>query len=63
MPDPLGPSNAERPEPQERKADDCNIVPGWDVRICMVCGKQMEGRKCKYVCRSCNTMIDCSDAY
>jgi len=52
----------QRSEPPKRQ-DDCNIVPGWDVRICMVCGKQMEGRKCKYLCRSCGTMIDCSDAY
>ena len=59
MPEPPEPPPAPRP----REKEDCDIVPGWDVRICMVCGKQMEGRKCKYVCRSCNTMIDCSDAY
>jgi hypothetical protein len=41
----------------------CDLVPSYDVRLCMVCGKPMEGRKCKYVCRSCGTMIDCSDAY
>ncbi len=52
---------APRPEPAPRK--DEKIVPDWDVRNCMVCGKPMEGRKCKYICRSCGTMIDCSDAY
>ena len=40
-----------------------SLVPSYDVRNCMVCGKPMEGRKCKYICRSCGTMIDCSDAY
>lgn len=49
----------ERP-PEEPQGD---LVPSYDVRNCMVCGKPMEGRKCKYVCRSCGTMIDCSDAY
>jgi hypothetical protein len=49
------------PAPPARKEE--NIVPSYDVRNCMVCGKPMEGRKCKYICRSCGTMIDCSDAY
>jgi hypothetical protein len=52
----------ERPEPPETK-EECAIVPTWDVLLCMVCGKPMEGRKCKYLCRRCGTMIDCSDAY
>ena len=52
---------AERP--QARDPNDQNFVPTFDVRNCMVCGKPMEGRKCKYICRSCGTMIDCSDAY
>jgi hypothetical protein len=53
------------PEQQPPAADkkDENIVPSYDVRNCIVCGKPMEGRKCKYICRSCGTMIDCSDAY
>ena len=54
------------PAPERLPAADpsnCDFVPQFDVRICMVCGKQMEGRKCKYICRSCGTMIDCSDAY
>lgn len=51
------------PKPPARDPNDCDIVPQFDVRICMVCGKPMEGRKCKYICRSCGTMIDCSDAY
>jgi hypothetical protein len=66
MPDQPAPSHAEGPEPAPptpRDPNDCDIVPGWDVRTCMVCGKPMEGRKCKYICRSCGTMIDCSDAY
>jgi hypothetical protein len=53
---------AQPAEPPERK-DECSVVPEWDVRICMVCRRPMEGRKCKYICRSCGTMIDCSDAY
>ena len=58
MPDePREPSRA-KPDPSQE-----NIVPSYDVRNCMVCGKPMEGRKCKYICRSCGTMIDCSDAY
>ncbi len=52
---------AERPEPRDPKNE--NYVPTFDVRNCMVCGRPMEGRKCKYICRSCGTMIDCSDAY
>jgi hypothetical protein len=51
----------DKPAPADRKEE--NIVPSYDVRNCMVCGKPMEGRKCKYICRSCGTMIDCSDAY
>jgi hypothetical protein len=51
----------DKPAPTDRKEE--NIVPSYDVRNCMVCGKPMEGRKCKYICRSCGTMIDCSDAY
>ena len=53
-------SSPEKPAADQK---DCDYVPQFDVRICMVCGKQMEGRKCKYICRSCGTMIDCSDAY
>jgi len=59
MPDQPAPNEAET---QDRK-DECSVVPDWDVRICMVCRRPMEGRKCKYICRSCGTMIDCSDAY
>lgn len=51
-----------RPEPPQTQ-ENCSLVPTWDVRICMVCSQPMEGRKCKYLCRSCGTMIDCSDAY
>mgnify|MGYP001575271530 CR=1 FL=1 len=51
------------PEPPEPPPPDRPIVPDWDVRNCMVCGQPMEGRKCKYVCTRCGTMIDCSDAY
>ena len=54
-------------QPQEgsptAESKEPSLVPSYDVRNCMVCGKPMEGRKCKYVCRSCGTMIDCSDAY
>ena len=49
------------PAPPETKP--LAIVQDYDVRNCMVCGRPMEGRKCKYLCRSCGTMIDCSDAY
>jgi hypothetical protein len=52
----------ERPSPTPDPKNE-NYVPQFDVRNCMVCGKPMEGRKCKYICRSCGTMIDCSDAY
>jgi len=51
----------DKPAATDRKEE--NIVPSYDVRNCMVCGRPMEGRKCKYICRSCGTMIDCSDAY
>jgi len=54
------------PSPEPPAAPDSrnvDYVPMFDVRNCMVCGKPMEGRKCKYICRSCGTMIDCSDAY
>ena len=57
MPEPL-PNPPPAPDPKNQ-----NYVPDWDVRTCMVCGKPMEGRKCKYICRDCGTMIDCSDAY
>ena len=57
MPEPA-PDGPPAADPKEQ-----NIVPGYDVRNCMVCGRPMEGRKCKYICRSCGTMIDCSDAY
>jgi len=52
---------SEGPAPADRSNE--NYVPTFDVRNCIVCGKPMEGRKCKYICRSCGTMIDCSDAY
>jgi hypothetical protein len=51
----------EEPEPSE--ADACPLVPDYDVRNCIVCGHPMEGKKCKYVCRRCGVMVDCSDAY
>ena len=51
------------PDRAPAEAKDKPVVPDYDVRNCMVCGKPMEGRKCKYICRSCGTMIDCSDAY
>lgn len=41
----------------------CDVVPSYDVRNCLVCGRPMEGRKCKYVCPTCGIMTDCSDAY
>lgn len=47
----------------EAASDDRPLVPEYDVRACIVCGKPMEGRKCKYVCRTCGYLIDCSDAY
>jgi hypothetical protein len=53
---------SDRPAPPDPARNE-NYVPTFDVRNCMVCGKPMEGRKCKYICRSCGTMIDCSDAY
>ena len=59
MPMPDQPSPTPTPDPTKNE----NYVPTFDVRNCMVCGKPMEGRKCKYICRSCGTMIDCSDAY
>lgn len=54
--------------PEDRKPDEPpgeprDVVPSYDVRNCIVCGKPMEGRKCKYVCRSCGYLVDCSDAY
>ncbi|HVE43063.1 MAG TPA: hypothetical protein VNM14_24525 [Planctomycetota bacterium] len=58
MPD----QSSERPSPPSDPKNE-NYVPQFDVRNCMVCGRPMEGRKCKYICRSCGTMIDCSDAY
>jgi hypothetical protein len=39
------------------------VVPDYDVTRCIICGKPMEGRKCKYVCRSCGVIVDCSDAF
>lgn len=54
----------ERPDdPAPAPPETCDVVPSYDVRQCLVCGRPMEGRKCKYVCRTCGTMIDCSDAY
>jgi hypothetical protein len=53
----------EPPAPQDPPKEERDVVPSYDVRNCMVCGHPMEGRKCKYICRSCGTMIDCSDAY
>jgi len=52
----------EAPRPPEETGD-CPVVPDYDVTKCIVCGHPMEGRKCKYVCRSCGVMVDCSDAY
>jgi len=57
------PDQPDQPAESRERKDECSVVPDWDVRICMVCRRPMEGRKCKYVCRSCGTMIDCSDAY
>lgn len=52
---------AEKPkEPDQAERD---VFPSYDVRNCIVCGRPMEARKCKYVCRTCGTLIDCSDAY
>ncbi len=51
------------PEPPEKPEAERDLVPSYDVRNCIVCGRPMEPRKCKYVCRSCGTVIDCSDAY
>ena len=56
------PDQPAEPAPTPDRSD-CDFVPTFDVLNCMVCGKPMEGRKCKYICRSCGTMIDCSDAY
>ena len=53
----------EKDEPQEPAPEPLDVVPSYDVRNCIVCGQAMEGRKCKYVCRSCGYIIDCSDAY
>jgi len=49
--------------PQPDPVPDLPVVPGYDVTRCIVCGKPMVGRKCKYVCRSCGVIVDCSDAY
>lgn len=52
------------PEPEaDAPKDGAAIVPTFDVRNCMICGQPMEPRKCKYQCRKCGTMIDCSDPY
>lgn len=53
-----GPSEEKKPPKEERPT-----VPQFDVRNCMVCGQPMQYGKCKYVCRRCGTMIDCSDAF
>ena len=55
------PVPAESPKPPED--GDGPVVPDYDVTKCIVCGHPMEGRRCKYVCRSCGVMVDCSDAY
>jgi len=55
---------ADPPEPLEPPSTgEEKVVPDYDVTKCIVCGKPMEGRKCKYLCRSCGVMVDCSDAY
>jgi hypothetical protein len=52
------------PEPApEEPPREAPVVPAYDVTRCIVCGRPMEARKCRYICRSCGTMIDCSDAY
>jgi len=51
------------PEPPPELPKDAPVVPDYDVTKCIVCGKPMEGRTCKYICRSCGVMVDCSDAY
>jgi hypothetical protein len=55
------PEPGETPKPEQN--GDCPVVPDYDVTKCIVCGHPMEGRKCKYICRSCGVMVDCSDAY
>ncbi len=52
------PSDPEPPDPPPPE-----VVPRYDVRNCIVCGRPMEARQCKYVCRACGYIIDCSDAY
>lgn len=57
------PDGPDPPPPPPSPEEACELSPSYDVRLCLVCGRPMEGRKCKYVCRTCGTMIDCSDAY
>lgn len=54
----MTPPDETPPAPEPRP-----VVPDYDVTQCIVCGHPMEGRKCKYVCRACGVMVDCSDAY
>jgi hypothetical protein len=56
------PDTPDEPEPPPAP-DSCSLVPEYDVRNCIVCGHPMEGKKCKYVCRRCGVMVDCSDAF
>ena len=32
-----------------------------EKEICIICGHETEGKKCKHVCPNCGAMRDCSD--
>ena len=49
--------------PKEPPREEAPVVPQFDVRNCIVCGEPMAYHSCKYRCRRCGTMIDCSDPY
>lgn len=59
----MSPPDAPPPPPPPDGEERCDVVPSYDVRNCLVCGRPMQGRKCKYVCPTCGIMTDCSDAY
>jgi hypothetical protein len=49
--------------PEEKTPPAPPTVPQFDVRVCIVCREPMAYLSCKYICRRCGTMIDCSDAF
>ena len=58
---PVEKGEGERRDSRERESQP--VVPQFDVSNCIVCGEPMEYHSCKYRCRRCGTMLDCSDAY